>query len=332
MPPYLFGFEEPARRHDIHTMKVKSHMKQLSDVARPGILISNTWPRSRERQGETLAAIETVLERGFFQSFQTVEIPFRDERKAIARLMQAEGLPLTYCLTRVLNENGLNLSDLDEENRQRSYERTIQCLDDARQAGARSVSLISGPRPADPTQRAAALQGLADSMQHICRAAQADPALKIILEPLDWDTHKKCTLGLVEEAVAICKQLRLLELELNLCIDTAHMILNGEDPVESLGRARAFAIEFHYCNCVTDRSHPLFGDLHLPFGSPGVLDIDGMAHIMREGIAMGFFNAQDRPVVACEVLKREGDESLWVMQHGRDALQQAWDITAALLT
>jgi hypothetical protein len=109
------------------------------------------------------------------------------------------------------------------------------------------------------------------------------------------------------------------------------MILNGEDPVESLGRAQAYTLEFHYCNCVTDRSHPLFGDRHLPFGPPGVLDIDGMAHIMREGIAMGFFNAQDRPIVACEVLKRDGDQSLWVMQHGHDALQQAWDITAASL-
>lgn len=50
-------------------------MIQLSDVAQPGILISNTWPTSRERQGDTLAAIESVLAHGFFEAFQTVEIP-----------------------------------------------------------------------------------------------------------------------------------------------------------------------------------------------------------------------------------------------------------------
>lgn len=304
-------------------------MNQLSDITRPGILISNTWPTTRERQGETLAAIETVLNDGFFRAFQTVEIPYPDERKAIARLMQSEQVPLTYCLTRVLNENGLNLSDLDEENRKRSYQRAIQCLDDTREAGASAVSVISGPRPADPEKRAAALQGLADSMTHICRAAQAEPRLRVILEPLDWDTHKKCSLGLTDEAVAICEQVRQAGSNLNLCIDTAHLILNGEDPVEALALAQPYLLEFHYCNCVTDRSHPLFGDWHIPFGPPGVLDVAGMAQIMREAIKLGFFNTQDRPAVSCEVLKRDQRDSLWVMQHCKDALQQAWTIAAS---
>jgi sugar phosphate isomerase/epimerase len=299
-------------------------MKHLSDVARPGLMISQTWPTSRERRGHTLQALETALESGFFQAFQTVEIPYAAERKNIANLLHSQDIPLTYCLARVLNENRLNLSDLDDANRKKSYEKVIQCLDDAREAGAIAVSFISGPQPLRPEKRQEALMCLKDSLVHICRAAQTDQPVKIVLEPLDVDAHKKGTLGTTEEAVGLCNALQQEGLDLWLCLDTAHIILNGEDPVKALAFAQSYVAEYHYCNCVTDRSHPLFGDRHLPFRAPGVMDVESIANIMRESMTLGFFTPDHKPGVFCEVLKREQDESLQVMQHCRETLQQAW--------
>lgn len=305
-------------------------MNHLSDVARPGILISNTWPTSRERPGDTLAAIEAVLRHGFFEAFQTVEIPDGAERQAIASLLQQEGYPLTYCLTRVLNEAGLNLSDLDEENRRRSVERAIHGLDEAREAGASRVSVISGPRPADPARRAEAVRRLGDSLLLICRAAQAEPALALIIEPLDWNTHKKCSLGLTSEAVAICQAAAREGLRLSVCVDTAHALLNGEDLRAALALAQPYLAEYHYCNCVLDPAHPLYGDWHLPFGPPGVVDVAAIARLMQESVAIGFFAAESRPAIFCEVLKRAQDEPLQVMAHCRDALEQAWAMQAEM--
>ena len=303
-------------------------MNQLSDVARPGILISNTWPTSRERPGDTLAAIEAVLRHGFFEAFQTVEIPYPDERRAVASLLHQEGCPLTYCLTRVLNEAGLNLSDLDEENRRRSVERAIRGLDEAREAGASRVSVISGPRPADPARRVEAVQRLGDSLLQICRTAQVEPSLALIVEPLDWNAHKKCSLGLTAEAVALCQAAAGEGLSLSVCVDTAHALLNGEDLLASLALARPYLAEYHYCNCVLDPAHPLYGDWHLPFGPPGVVDVAAMARLMQESVTMGFFGPQSRPWIFCEVMKRAQDEPYQVMQHCQDALQQAWAMQA----
>jgi sugar phosphate isomerase/epimerase len=301
-------------------------MSGLHDVATPGILISNTWPTSRERQGETLAAIESVLEGGFFEAFQTVEVPYARERKAIASLLGAEKMPLTYCLTRVLNENGANLSDLDQTKRKKSYELAISRLDEAREAGATSVSLISGPTPSDPTRRVEAVKLLGDSLLHVCRQAQAEPALQVIVEPLDIKAHKRCALGLTSEALELCKSAVQEGLDLRLCIDTAHMILNGEEPMDSLALAQQFVVEFHFCNCVLDTSHPLYGDHHLPFGPPGVVDFARMGQYMTGSVELGFYGADKRPGVFCEVLKREPHDSLWVMQHCQEALETAWDM------
>ncbi len=302
--------------------------KQLSEVARPGILISNTWPTSRERPGDTLAAVEAVLCHGFFEAFQTVEIPYPDERRAIASLLRQEGYPLTYCLTRVLNEAGLNLSDLDEENRRQSVERAIRGLDEAREAGASQVSVISGPRPADPAQRAEAVRQLGKSLLPICRAAQAEPALGLIVEPLDSNVHKKCSLGLTAEAVALCQAAAREGLSLSVCVDTAHALLNGEDLLESLALARPYLAEYHYCNCVLDPAHPFYGDWHLPFGPPGVVDVAAIARLMRESVEIGFFGPESRPPIFCEVLKRAQDEPHQVMQHCHDSLEQAWAMLA----
>ena len=154
-------------------------------------MISQTWPASREQQGETLKAIETALGTSFFQALQTVEIPYKAERQHVARLIRDEQVPLTYCLARVLNENRLNLADLEAANRKKSYAHVVRCLDEAREAGAGSVSLIAGPRPAEEAERKEALKHLEDSLVHICRAAQAVPALRIVIEPLDIAVHKK---------------------------------------------------------------------------------------------------------------------------------------------
>jgi len=41
-------------------------MRELLEVAKPGLMISQTWPDSREREGDTLRALETAMHEDFF--------------------------------------------------------------------------------------------------------------------------------------------------------------------------------------------------------------------------------------------------------------------------
>jgi len=301
-------------------------MQVLHDVAKPGLMLSQTWPTSRETEGETLRGFETALNRDFFWSFQTVEIPYSDERKKVAHLLKEEPYSYTYCIARVLNENKLDLSDLDATNRQRSCDQVIRCLDEAREAGAGALSFISGPTPEALEQRSEALKCLHDSIEKIAVEAKKDPEVNLIVEPLDVEAHKKRTLGYTSEAIALCRELEQKGTKLYLCLDTAHLLLNGEDPDEALRDARDYVTEFHYCNCVVDPSHPIYGDRHIHFGDPGVLDFEGIARLMAKQVEMGYFDTVKRPAVMCEVLKQEADQSAWIMEHCIEALNTGWEL------
>ena len=305
-------------------------MRQLSDVAKPGIMISQTWPRSREKEGETLAAIETVLKDGFFKAIQTVEIPFHAERRAIRSVLELEGIPLTYCVARIMNENGLNMSDLDPDIRDRSLSRLMDCLGDAREAGAKKIMLVSGKSPADPEQREKALDYLTESMEGLCREAEKCPAIDVIIEPLDYASYKVNTLGTTTEAFRLCQTLAEKGHRLFLCLDTAHMFLNHENPIEFLRSGMEVVKEYHFCNCVTDQKHPLFGDRHLRFGSPGVMDVPFMGEILAEGLKTGFIGNGYKPVLACEILKTDDMDSIELMKNCRNTLEAAWNLALEL--
>jgi sugar phosphate isomerase/epimerase len=287
-------------------------------------MISNAWPESRRESGATLRAIEAVLQHyPIFEAFQTVDIPFAAERKAIARLLRAQGRPHTYTLTRVLAEQQLNLSSLDPGLRRRSCEVVAARLDDACEAGAQFVGLISGPCPSDANLRPVALQALGESLASLADAARQRD-LKLILEPLDFAAHKRATLGTAVEAVALCDLLAAVGAGVALCLDVAHLTLNGEDIIGAVVASRAHLAEFHFCNAVVDPTHPLFGDRHLFFGPPGVIGPNEIAGLMSDLARIGFLTAAARPRVYCEVWKPGETDSLDVVRHCANALVTGW--------
>ena len=79
-------------------------MRKLHEVAKPGLMISQTWPTSRDKEGETLKAFETALSQDFFTSFHTVEVPYAGEKKQITRKFAGNGFAYDYRVARVLNE------------------------------------------------------------------------------------------------------------------------------------------------------------------------------------------------------------------------------------
>jgi len=299
-------------------------VKALYDVTRPGLMLSQVWPRSRERDGETHRALETAIGIDRFAAYQTVEIPYRTERRAVGRAIRDQGLQYTYCLTRVLADNELNLSSLQENTRRRSCEQVFRCLDHAREAGADSVSLTSGARPDEEAERQQALQALAESMKAIVKKAVEPPAVSILLEPLDVVAHKRMTLGYTQEAVDLCRQLASEDLRLQISLDTAHTILNNEAPEKCLLLAKEYVSDFHYCNCVTDKSSALYGDNHIPFGPPGVVDVERISRIMKAQMDMSYFDSIRRPVIMCEVLNSDDHDPEGLMHYCIDTMEAAW--------
>lgn len=200
-------------------------------------------------------------------------------------------------------------------------------FDEARQAGAVAVMVGPGPAPAVEADRLRALGHLTDSMAALCAAA---PDLRVMIEPLDVHVHKKQTLGYTTEAVAMAQALADAPGRLALCLDTAHMTLNGEDLVASLELAAPYASTVHFCNCVTDPAEPLYGDHHPPLGAPGVLDVTAMGALMAAATRIGLFTPGRRCEVMLEQFNHDVDDveaGRSVMRTGREALEEAWALS-----
>lgn len=240
-----------------------------------GIMISQIEPESRKLEGETLKVIEKATADAFFQTLQTVEIPYPRERKEAARVINERSLELTYCLARVLNEAGGNLSSLDDSVREHSVNTVLSELDAAKEAGAARLVVISGSAPKEADRREEALKALYASLVTLAREmTKREAPFPVVIEPLDAFAHKKNTLGLVREAVDLVKGVNseVGHDRYSLCLDTAHMLLNGEDIYNYSGIERGIVSEFHFCNPVLQKNNVHYGDNHILFGEPGALD------------------------------------------------------------
>jgi sugar phosphate isomerase/epimerase len=296
----------------------------LKDAARPGLMISNVEPESRKEHGRTLEVLEEAMELDFFEAYQTVEVPYAAERLQIAEHAKANNLGMTYCLARVLNENKLDLSSLDEQLRKTSVEKLVPHFEDAVQQGCSVVQVISGPAEADPNQRVQQLRRFEQSWLELCEAA-GKYNLKVIVEPLDTYASKKKAVGLTSEAVEMAGNLAGKVDNAFLCLDTSHMILNGEDVVSSVRTAMDYIDEFHICNPVLNSDSELFGDRHIKFGAPGVLDIQAVGSLVAECCRMGFFSVSRRPKLFLEV-RNANDRVSDLIRYCMQTLLEAWEI------
>jgi sugar phosphate isomerase/epimerase len=297
---------------------------KLTDVIRPGLMISNVDPESRKVEGQTLKVLGQAIELGFFEAYQTVEVPYSAERRRIAKRLKANNLSLTYCLARVLNENKFFLSTLDENARAKSVEGVIPHLDDAAEQGADAVAIISGPAEPDDAQRTAQLKQFEKSMLELCPAADKRQ-LKVVVEPLDTKAHKKKAVGLSTEATDMCRRVRKQTQNMYLCLDTSHMILNGEDVIAEVAAAMDCMDEFHICNPVLKKGDPKFGDTHIKFGEPGQIDLEQIGKIFAKCIEIEYFTTSRRPKMFLEV-KNENDEVINVIKYCKQTMLDAWEI------
>ena len=240
-----------------------------------GIMISQTFPLARKQPGQTLAAARYLLEELGLTTLHFVDLPDEKELLTIGKVIAANHVTAVYCITRALSEQSLNLSDLDEVRRLQAVELCKHHLRVACLAHATAIDVVSGPRPmGGETERAQALLALQDSLARLARYARTEaPGIELRVEPLDYAFHKRNTLGTTQELVTLCKALAMQGETLAICLDTAHMLLNGEDIPACIDMAAPYLREFHLCNACTDASHPLGGDHHIAPGAPGVLDI-----------------------------------------------------------
>lgn len=303
----------------------------LPEVAHPGITISGIWPDAWKTRGATLEGLRKVEQYPFFRSAHILDVPHPGERSDIGRWVRDQHIALTYCLTIIMYREGLDLSAQDEAARRHAVSRLVEGMREAAECGAVCAQLISGPAPATEEERPAKLALLERSLSEIAVEAGRHSPVPLAIEPLDVRFHKRRSLGFTDEAVRLTKNVRRAQPNFTLCLDTAHMILNDEDPAAMLNEARGHYDELHLCNCVTVPGHEFHGDHHVPFGPPGRLDSAAAGRVLAAAYRTGFLSRQSPGRVTGEILRRTETPDQ-VMSHVQEFLSAAWEEAVKELT
>lgn len=284
-----------------------------------------------DREEFLIKMLEDVKQIDFYKG---IELPVIFEKKnieAVRRIAEEKAYQITEWASPNLISRGLNLSSPDQELREKSVNCAIELMKIAAEAGTTNVGLPSGDDPGE-LRREDAKAALFESYCRISEAAKTYEGLHLTLEPLDRYVHKKQLMGPIHEVTEWFDGLKKVCPNFYIHWDSAHEALAGIDLMESLETALPYMAQFHLCNCVTDPSHPYYGDYHMEVGRAPEYRTWGyltpeiaaglLSRVSKEQPAAGVKNTH----VAVEVRTHMGDD-LWGREREiREFLMRAYDL------
>lgn len=293
----------------------------------PGLLLCETHFAFRKEKGIISDAVARIADEGFFGAISIADVENKAGRNSIRKTVEAHDVALSQWTSMVLGDEELDLCSMDTRHRTRSVARITELIDQAAECGVRNLGLLSGPDPGEEL-RAQATASMFESLSELCDVISTYPGMRLMLEPLDQDIHKKGLIGPTTEAVALVGHVQESFPAAGLCLDTGHAVLLGEDPVNSLELMGPHILEIHFSNPVLDRNDPTFGDMHGPPGPPGVLDVADFARVLSKGIETGIVT-KGRPIVSVEVRTTAGGDPWETVELCKTTISRTWELVQA---
>mgnify|MGYP001371617562 CR=1 FL=1 len=295
----------------------------LHSCMRVGIVHGMAYPGAAQDTGILLESVRSVCCDPFFESIEVTHIEDPEARTEVAKLLQGSHMEVGFACQPVQLGRKLDLNAFDEAARAAAVRAVKELLAEAVELGATKLAVVSGPDPG-PARREEAIELLVDSLGEVCAAAEA-LGISVVLEVFDRGIDKKALIGSTRDAVRVAARLRPRFPDFGLMLDLSHLPLQGERPRAAVELARDYITHIHVGNCVLEPGHPLYGDLHPPFGIPGgVNDVDELAEFLRALWRIGYLQDGGERTVAFEVRPREGEASEIVIANAKRTLLAAW--------
>ena len=254
------------------------------------LLVSEVFFSLKEDEAAQLQAIDKLMNMGY-EALEVGAFSSSDNRKALNALASKHDCRIVYWTIPTMTAEALSLSTLDEGLRLRTVERLKTLIGEAAEAGATLVGIPSGADPGKAA-RTQATENLLTSLLALKDHLSNYPQIRLLIEPLDREVHKRQLIGPMEETVSLVRRAREGGIPLYICYDSAHEALGEADIVRSFELAAPYMAQFHLCNAVLDKSSLLYGDYHLPVGlaprfeTTGYLTVDAGARVLRKALEL----------------------------------------------
>lgn len=268
------------------------------------------FPKSRKDIGEFRHAAEVL------RAHQVDSMEFYHDgtdRGQTGHVLEECGLEGIYIAVIPSKEQKLHACSMDEENRRAAVKLFCSCMDEAADNGI-SIMMINSGEIGPSVQ--GGLRALRETIRELYeyRDKEGIP-MRITLEPCDSWMYARQLLGPSERTAGFLESCRKEGLPLELTMDSAHTLEEGEDFVEALKKTKPYCNHIHFANCyIRDAGNALYGDQHVGFEYPDT-EWD-YSVIQRMWLGIEELYQEEELRVAIEVLCREEDpdayfEKMW---------------------
>lgn len=228
-----------------------------------------------------------------------------DGRDKIGNILADNGLKGVYIGVIPSKEGKLHLCDEDESGRLSAVKMFKVCIDEAQANGMTEVMMNSG-RIGSSTQRG--VDALAASVEELFNyGAMKNYKLRLLLEPCDSCMDACQLIGPYKRTQTFMERVWSVGLPLELTLDSAHTVEEGESFIEALTNLKPYCRQIHFANCnIIDPGNPLYGDKHLGFEYPDTeWTISALASLFEELKVL--YGDEEYLRIGLEVLCRKED-------------------------
>ena len=295
----------------------------MYEYMRIGVVHCMAFPKCITGDGPILETVTQIAADPFFNAIEITWINDSDVRANVRDVLKTAGLACAYAAQPAVLTQKLNPNSFCESERAAAVTALKERIDEAREVGATSLALLSGPDPG-ATRREEAIGRLTRSLRELCDyGLESDVA--ITLETFDRTIDKRALIGPSDDAVTLARQVN--RDNFGLMVDLSHLPLQFESARKALTATQYDLVHVHIGNCVMrDPDHPAYGDQHPHFGVEGGENgVDEFVEFLRVLMDIEYLTpSEDPPLVSFEVKPMEGQSSDVVLANAKRTLIEAW--------
>ena len=303
---------------------MKDNWASLVDLS---IVHFMAYPETMAGSGPIVETVSRILSDDFFSMIEVAHINDPAVRKEVAGLIETAHARVAFGAQPSILREKLDLNSFDGAKRKEAVHKLLPLIDEAKELGAKRLTVLSGPDPGVKREEAGKL--LVDSLMTLCSYAK-DRGVSITLETFDRTVEKKSLMGPSEESLLISKELRNKFPDFGLMYDMGHAPLLNEDPAKALRLLKDHLVHIHVGNCVKTPGLTAYGDQHPRFGlTGGENDVPQLTYFLRALIDIGYIPSSPQeisPVMGFELKPVPGEKSEMVIANGKRAWKKAWGL------
>ncbi len=299
-------------------------MKSLRNYMKIGIIHSMAFPSSFKDKESLMASFKKNALDDYFDVIEIGQIKDLSSRDQIKQILEVSKLIPAYGGHSRLLSRGLNINDLNEEDRVKAVEELKKGIDEAYYMGAVDFSFLSGHYIEEKKEEA--LEALVKSTSELCSYAAEKGDMPVLLEVFDYDIDKKSILGPVDLVKRYSEQVSMKHKNFGIMVDLSHLPQLKETSRQALLPIKEYVRHVHIGNAVVkDTSMEAYGDLHPRFGFPNSEnDVKELVEFLKVLLEIGYLNKEKPPIVSFEVKPRPYEDELLILAGSKRVLNEAW--------